>query len=392
MYLTPELLLAKITEIFDKGRIMVSSAPYVVSIFKKWVQKYWLADIQLDKMESKLEQFWQSKLSKMIKTGQKNDSDFDLMFLIRLMAQHENDKDSPRKSRLFSTNSRRSVAIKKMPSTAGDQNEENPWNFLRLSKELEEISSILACIELKLYQTIRPEEFLEKLIWKGAEGEVNPKTKNLFALIDWMNQLGYWLATEICLCYDLKTRIKILTRFIEIAKENARLRCFNSVFAIVSGLSNSSIARLKQTWSGLSKKIQTDFEELEVQCSPQFNYKLYRKIESEATPPFIPFIGMHMRDMFFMNDGNPNKFRNGLQNFEKLRTLSKSIESVLAFQNKTFIPFPIKEDKLQEYINHINSVEPLQDRHLHKMSCQCEPPEWRKRTNFNRRNDDLNLL
>ena len=62
---------------------------------------------------------------------------------------------------------------------------------------------------------------------------------------------------------------------------------------------------------------------------------------------------------------------------------------MLSFQGKAFFKSPIKEEKLLEYVRHINSVDPLQDRHLHKMSCQCEPPEWRKKANFNRRNDDL---
>jgi len=51
---------------------------------------------------------------------------------------------------------------------------------------------------------------------------------------------------------------------------------------------------------------------LEDICNPQFNYKKYRKMEQTSQPPFVPFIGMHMRDMFFMNDGNPSKLANGL--------------------------------------------------------------------------------
>jgi len=117
-----------------------------------------------------------------------------------------------------------------------------------LTRNTEEFATLLAAIELKFFQGIEPEEFLEKLTWKGAADEVNPKTRNLFGLINWVNQLGYWMATEICLCYDIKDRTKVLVRFIELAKECAKLGCFNSVFALITGLSNSAIARLKNTW------------------------------------------------------------------------------------------------------------------------------------------------
>jgi len=78
-----------------------------------------------------------------------------------------------------------------------------------------------------------------------------------------------------------------------------------------------------------------------------------------------------------------------LNSFDKLRNLDRSIDFVLSAQGKSGFSSPIKEEKMFEYVRHIDSVEPLQDRHLHKMSCQCEPPEWRKKSNFNRRNDDL---
>jgi len=62
-------------------------------------------------------------------------------------------------------------------------------SFLQVSRNIEELAAILCCIELQLYQTIRPEEFLEKLIWKGGMEELNEKTKYLFSLIDWANQV-----------------------------------------------------------------------------------------------------------------------------------------------------------------------------------------------------------
>jgi len=134
---------------------------------------------------------------------------------------------------------------------------------------------------------------------------------------------------------------------------------------------------MNKSKQGLPKKIQTEFNELEDICNPQFNYKKYRKIEQEAEPPFIPFLGMHMRDMFFMNDGNPSKLSNGLMkfiflliflsqkekenycllyllvfhSFDKLRSLSRSIDLVLNFQKKTFFSIANKESQYSFFLS-----------------------------------------
>jgi len=157
---------------------------------------------------------------------------------------------------------------------------------------------------------------------------------------------------SVCITHDMKQRIKLLARFIELADECRQLGCYNTVFAMVAGLSNSLITRLKKTWAvrpavaawrhsivvsrhqcsrpglvrcwrcdgpqSLPKKTAAIWTDLENLCSPQINYRAYRAIEAEAKPPFIPFIGMHLRDMVFMNDGNPSELPNGLIKYGRL--------------------------------------------------------------------------
>ena len=62
-------------------------------------------------------------------------------------------------------------------------------------------------------------------------------------------QIGYWIAVSVCITHDMKQRIKLLARFIELADECRQLGCYNTVFAMVAGLSNSLITRLKKTWA-----------------------------------------------------------------------------------------------------------------------------------------------
>ena len=82
------------------------------------------------------------------------------------------------------------------------------------------------------------------------------------------------------------------------------------------------------------------FTELENICSPQFNYRTYRSLEAKAKVPFIPFFGMHMRDLVFMNDGKPSKLTGELMSFSKLRTMANAVNELLKFQKQTFYEFP----------------------------------------------------
>jgi hypothetical protein len=79
---------------------------------------------------------------------------------------------------------------RKVSSSTIRSSESDEFSFLQLCKSIEELAQILCNIELKFYQAIRPEEFLEKLIWSGTDGEKNPKTKNLFTMIEWVNQVN----------------------------------------------------------------------------------------------------------------------------------------------------------------------------------------------------------
>ena len=103
--------------------------------------------------------------------------------------------------------------------------------------------------ELSLYQRIRPEEFVEKVVHPGSTDAPNVKCRHLVAMIGWANQIGYWLAVSVCVTQDLRKRVKLLTRFIELAAACQQYGCYNTVFAIVTGLSNSLITRLKKTWA-----------------------------------------------------------------------------------------------------------------------------------------------
>ena len=115
--------------------------------------------------------------------------------------------------------------------------------------------------------------------------------------IQQFNRVSYWVATEIVTQPELRPRIKIVEKFIKIAKDLEKYRNYNALVAVVSGLNLAAIQRLKLTWEGVSDRLKDILTELEEVVSPQSNYKNYRtiydKMESHHdNEPFIPFIGL----------------------------------------------------------------------------------------------------
>jgi hypothetical protein len=65
---------------------------------------------------------------------------------------------------------------------------------------------------------------------------------------DMFNREMWWVVTEVCLEKSVAKRVKIVKKFIKIARHCRDLRNFNSMFAIVSGLEKPSVRRLAHTW------------------------------------------------------------------------------------------------------------------------------------------------
>ena len=93
--------------------------------------------------------------------------------------------------------------------------------------------------------------------------------------------------------------------FIHMMKICLRMGSLNTVMALFSGMSMSAVSRLKATWTKISGNAMKSYRVVEELFSTEFNYRAYRKYEESAQPPFVPFIGMHLRDLVFQNDALP---------------------------------------------------------------------------------------
>ncbi|XP_076597026.1 rap guanine nucleotide exchange factor 3 isoform X2 [Chaetodon auriga] len=162
-------------------------------------------------------------------------------------------------------------------------------------------------------------------------------TANLERFVRRFNEVQHWVVTELCLCEDLVKRAILLKKFIKIAAVLKEQKNLNSFFAVMFGLSNSAVHRLYKTWERIPSKTKRIYCAYERLMDPSRNHRAYRLAVAKLSPPYIPFMPLLLKDMTFINEGNPN-YVDKLVNFEKLRMIAKTVKIVRGCRSQPYVP------------------------------------------------------
>ncbi|KAJ3339730.1 hypothetical protein HDU93_007846 [Gonapodya sp. JEL0774] len=256
-----------------------------------------------------------------------------------------------------------------------------------IDMEPKEVALRLTLLEHEKFRRVRPIEFVLQIWGDQKDTNVLLETKNIREMIDSFNHVSYWAATEIVTQPEIKNRMKVVEKMIKIAKELRRLNNFNSLLAVVSGLNNSCVSRLKSTWEALPSKVIEARAELERVVNPEGNFGVYRGIYSSfqrgdvdstgvssapaSAKPFIPIFSLIMKDFLFVNDGNPRFADESgpapLINWAKLTMISEAVRTIERLQRTPYtFPDAFSTDMPQNY------YQTLSDKVLYKYSQLCE--------------------
>ncbi|XP_014682798.2 rap guanine nucleotide exchange factor 6 isoform X3 [Equus asinus] len=210
---------------------------------------------------------------------------------------------------------------------------ESQLSMLQLSTI--EVATQLSMRDFDLFRNIEPTEYIDDLF------KLDSKTGNthLKEFEDIVNQETFWVATEILTESNQLKRMKLIKHFIKIALHCQECKNFNSMFAIISGLNLSSVARLRGTWEKLPSKYEKHLQDLQDLFDPSRNMAKYRNVLSSQSmqPPIIPLYPVVKKDMTFLHEGNDSKV-DGLVNFEKLRMIAREIRQVVRMTSANMDP------------------------------------------------------
>lgn len=153
-----------------------------------------------------------------------------------------------------------------------------------------------------VFCSIMPEELLG-CEWTKKSGSAAVNVRQLSTL---STDLANLVADSILMVEDASKRAKTIKQWVKIAKACQDLNNYDSLLAIVCSLNSTTILRLKRTWEAISAKTKSTLASLNgiVDCSK--NYSALRGVLAETASPCLPFVGMYLTDLTFVDAGNPN--------------------------------------------------------------------------------------
>ncbi|KAJ3436717.1 ras guanine nucleotide exchange factor i-related [Anaeramoeba flamelloides] len=203
----------------------------------------------------------------------------------------------------------------------------------------EEIARQMTIIDFEIYCKIKPAELLN-LAW--SKPKLKHRSKNVIGLIHRFNDVSNWVASSIIRVDRIKKRAKQMIRFVKIAEYLRNLNNYNSLMSVLAGLTISAVHRLKFTKEEIPKRYTDIIESLSDLMSTNDSYKAPRDALKTSNPPCIPYLGIFLTDLTFIEEGNQD-FTDGLINFYKRSLIAKVIKDVQIFQQKRYNFMPVMQ-------------------------------------------------
>ncbi|OBZ84749.1 Cell division control protein 25, partial [Choanephora cucurbitarum] len=282
----------------------------VFNVMKNWLESYYYEDDSV--LLDRLLEFTQTNIRKTLKF-----SNGQLESLIE-------------KRRVTKANENGS--LKKMILTLPDPPEpilpKNRRRFKLLDIDTLEMARQLTIMDFKFYSAIRPIECLDKA-WSVQDDENNVAV-NIRASIEYCNQVTSWVSDVILSQTDIKKRSVLIKYWVQVAERCRALNNFNTCMAILSAFDNSSVGRLKRTWEAVGTRTTQVLQDIRKLMGANRNFNAYRVFIHSINPPCIPFLGIYLQDLTFIEDGNSNELKKNkeLINFAKRAKTAEVIREI----------------------------------------------------------------
>ncbi|KAK0732769.1 ras guanine nucleotide exchange factor domain-containing protein [Apiosordaria backusii] len=330
----------------------------IVNILKNWFDNFWMEDPNEEATRQLLRDVYNFAKDTVKSTETPGSGP-----LMTVLDQRLNGKEAGARRMIQTVNQNTPAPI--MPK--------NMKKLKFLDIDVVEFARQLTIIESRLYGKIKPTECLNKT-WQKKVGEGEPEpAPNVKALILHSNQMTNWVAEMILSQTDVRKRVVVIKHFVAVADKCRGLNNFSTLTSIISALGTAPIARLKRTWDQVPARIHATLETMRKLMASTKNFGEYREALHAQQPPCIPFFGVYLTDLTFIEDGIPSIIKKtNLINFAKRAKTAEVIRDIQQYQNVAYSLQPVPE--LQDYI--LSNMQAAGDVHeMYDKSLQIEPRE-----------------
>jgi len=246
-----------------------------------------------------------------------------------------------------------------------------------------EIARQMTILEYMRYRQVQPRECLNQQ-WNLRDKEkARELAPHITEIIQAFNTSSKWVAWEILNQEKLKDRVYVVKKFIRILECLLEMNNFHGIMEILAGLRLSPVHRLKATWGKIESSKVKVMEDISTLMHTEGSYKAYRSVLNTCQPPCVPYLGVFLQDLTFIEDGNRTfkddqeagtegeSAQDRVVNFEKMRRLAKVIQDIQQFQQT---PYCLKTvDVLMQYLTRFTQGLNVTDEDLYEVSYRIEP-------------------
>ncbi|XP_003786001.1 ras-specific guanine nucleotide-releasing factor 2 isoform X2 [Otolemur garnettii] len=229
-----------------------------------------------------------------------------------------------------------------------------------------ELAEQITLLDHIVFRSIPYEEFLGQGWMKLDKNERTPyimKTSQHF------NDMSNLVASQIMNYADVSSRANAIEKWVAVADICRCLHNYNGVLEITSALNRSAIYRLKKTWAKVSKQTKALMDKLQKIVSSEGRFKNLRETLKNCNPPAVPYLGMYLTDLAFIEEGTPNFTEEGLVNFSKMRMISHIIREIRQFQQTSYRID--HQPKVTQYL--LDKALIIDEDTLYELSLKIEP-------------------
>jgi len=248
-----------------------------------------------------------------------------------------------------------------IPKQISDKFDILQWDPLELARQM-------TLIEYRAFKKIKPKECFNSSWTKPNKLIESP---NIVELTERFNILSYWFATFLLNEEDLKQRSKIYMHILKIIVEAEIMHNFNLIVTLNSVFGNAAVHRLKKTQELVPPNLREKQKEIANLVSQTNSFKNLRAALVNVQPPTIPYLGVFLTDLIFIEEGSTNKTKNGLINFAKRRLYADVLLKIQTLQQS---PYNFREvPELQTVLQDLKDIK--DDDYLYNQSLKVEPRE-----------------
>ena len=189
----------------------------------------------------------------------------------------------------------------------------------------------------------------------------------IIKIINNSNYLSNFIIEDILSYNSTSLRAKIIERWILISDTLRKYKNFNDCISIQLALSGYIISSLKETWKEVNENSKNILKELANLFSPINNFqKLRKEIKLCKKQPYIPFLGLLLKDIAAYEEKFKYISKDHLINFVKIEHIENIFDNFFIYKDYQYI---ITE---KEEFNFFDNLKTLPLNRLEVLSQQIE--------------------